>query len=407
MRLHYRAYQTALCSTSAVFCFPDKIISACASFVRLWLRPEASLCFLLPICVMVTSRQVFGCAIPVFQYALDRWAPDCYQVLVFHDGPLASHDQAVVDWLKSLSTAKAANYDVRTLDLATPLDESLQALWASQPSPKTPWMIVRYPRRPPEHAVVWSVPLSAANARRLVDSPARREIAKRILADHSAVWVLLESGDAKQDARAAKLLETQLKKSQQPLTATLRMQDDLAPPEDEQTGDWDGAILFSWLRVSRKEQAEAMLVSTLLASEPDLRELAGPQAFPVFGRGRVLYALVNRGINSNNIAEACAFLVTGCSCVVKAENPGTDLLTSVNWEDVLSQRSVAEPELPPLTGVPESLTASASGSVYDTTPTTGLEPKRSSTLLRNILLAVAVGLAVAAAATLAIKRKPR
>ena len=145
----------------------------------------------------------------------------------------------------------------------------------------------------------------------------------------------------------------------------------------------------------------------MLASEPDLRELAGPQAFPVFGRGRVLYALVNRGINKDNIAEGCAFLVGGCSCVVKAENPGTDLLMSVNWEGALAGQSAAEPELPPLTGVPEPLAASSPAPGSPTVPLTGLEPKRSHGLLRNILFAAAVGLAIAAAATLVLKRKPR
>jgi len=342
----------------------------------------------------------------VFQYALDRWAPDCYQVLVFHDGPLASRDRSVVDWLKALSTKEAANHDVRTIDLTKPLDESLQGLWESQHTPKAPWMVVRYPHRPPEH-IVWSGPLNAANARRLVDSPARREIAKRILADHSAVWVLLESGDTKQDTRAASLLEDQLKKNQKTLTAALQMQDDPAPSAYGQTGDWDGHIVFSWLRVSRTDPAEAMLVDMLLASEPDLRELAGPQAFPVFGRGRVLYALVNKGINKDNIAEGCAFLVAGCSCMVKAENPGTDLLMSVNWEDALEGRPVAKLELPPLTGVPEPLASSSPAPGDPPVPLTGLEPAGSRGLLRNILLAAAVGLAIAAAATLAIKRKPR
>lgn len=366
----------------------------------------AVFCLLLA-CVIAIPRPVLGCATPVFCYALDRWTPDCYQVLVFHSGPLTADDRAVVDWLTALSTKEVANYDVRTIDLSKPLDESLRVLWASQSGRVSPWIVVQYPHRLPEHAVIWSGPLSGANARRLVDSPVRREIARRILADHSVVWVLLESGDGKQDSQAASLLEDQLKKSQAILTAAMQTQGDTAQFTGGQVGVWDGPIVFSWLRVSRKDPAEAMLVAMLLASEPDLRELAGPQAFPVFGRGRVLYALVNMGINEDNIAESCAFLVAGCSCVVKAENPGTDLLMSVNWNDALKERPVAEPELPPLTGVPESLAASAPAPAYGTIPITGLEPQGSSTMFRNIMLAAVIGLAVAAAASLAIKRKPR
>jgi hypothetical protein len=40
---------------------------------------------------------------------------------------------------------------------------------------------------------------------------------------------------------------------------------------------------------------------------------------------------VGKGITATNISEACAFLTAACSCQVKAMNPGTDLLTSVDW----------------------------------------------------------------------------
>jgi hypothetical protein len=53
--------------------------------------------------------------------------------------------------------------------------------------------------------------------------------------------------------------------------------------------------------------------------------------FPVFGQGRVLYALVGAGINEMTIAETCGFLVGACSCQVKALNPGTDLLIWADW----------------------------------------------------------------------------
>ena len=48
---------------------------------------------------------------------------------------------------------------------------------------------------------------TAAPLRQLLESPLRREIAKRILAGESAVWVLIESGDAAKDEAALELLK--------------------------------------------------------------------------------------------------------------------------------------------------------------------------------------------------------
>ena len=47
----------------------------------------------------------------------------------------------------------------------------------------------------------------------------------------------------------------------------------------------------------------------LLASEADLNTRKGPLLFPVFGRGRALYALAGAGINEANLTKAAEFLL--------------------------------------------------------------------------------------------------
>jgi hypothetical protein len=61
-------------------------------------------------------------------------------------------------------------------------------------------------------------------------------------------------------------------------------------------------------------------------------------AFLVFGQGRVLWALVGKGVNADNVLEACEFLTEGCSCQIKSTNPGTDLLTCTDWYGFLQGR---------------------------------------------------------------------
>ncbi len=55
--------------------------------------------------------------------------------------------------------------------------------------------------------------------------------------------------------------------------------------------------------------------------------------FPIFGRGRVLYALVGEGIATATIEEASRFLAGACQCTVKADNPGVDVLISYPWNE--------------------------------------------------------------------------
>ncbi|HLH29106.1 MAG TPA: hypothetical protein VKW77_09320, partial [Acidimicrobiales bacterium] len=75
------------------------------------------------------------------------------------------------------------------------------------------------------------------------------------------------------------------------------------------------------------------LVSMLVHSETGL---AGTVAFPVFGRGRVLWGLAGRGLTADNIGESGVFLTGACSCEAKELNPGVDLLFAADWEAGLS-----------------------------------------------------------------------
>lgn len=61
---------------------------------------------------------------------------------------------------------------------------------------------------------IWSAPMSEANVRVMLDSPVRRELMKRLLAGQSAVWLLIESGNAAKDDAAAKVIEEGLQAAQ-------------------------------------------------------------------------------------------------------------------------------------------------------------------------------------------------
>jgi hypothetical protein len=268
-----------------------------------------------------------------------------------------------------------------------------------------PALVLCYPRGGSVEGALWSAPLGTTAFEPLLNSPVRRELARRLLKGDSAVWLLIETGDPAKDTAAQHLLQARLEH----LEKTLKLPK--IEPEDAANlaAAPDGAglkIAFSLLRVSRLDPAEALLVRMLLSSEEDLGDGQEPVAFPVFGRGHVLYALVGKGINPEIIDEACSYLIGPCSCVVKEENPGFDLLMSVNWEAQLSFQAVPHRETPDLTG----LTAAAprSNSAVSPPPAPAAPPAASSRTLALPLWGIlALGLVVVAAGTFILRRPPR
>src|SRR5262249_50445311 len=126
------------------------------------------------------------------------------------------------------------NLDVKIVDLADKPDEPMLKLWRSmQPRPLRliapldfPWSVVNLPAPPAELPVplvvvrypvalrltgaVWSGPLNSESVKAVVESPARTEIARRLVNGESTVWLIVESGDADRDAAVEKLLKKEL-----------------------------------------------------------------------------------------------------------------------------------------------------------------------------------------------------
>ena len=50
--------------------------------------------------LLVAAVVAEACQVPVFRYALERWQPDHYQLVIVHDGNLTSEEQADVNYLE-------------------------------------------------------------------------------------------------------------------------------------------------------------------------------------------------------------------------------------------------------------------------------------------------------------------
>ncbi len=243
-----------------------------------------------------------ACDTPVYRYALESWPADNYRAVVIHRGPLTAEARLLADHLQE--RAASANLSVQVVDLDWPPDELPEPVRNLDVS-AGPRLIVNYPTVTRIDGEAWSGALTPEAVEALLDSPLRRKVVSHLRAGET-VWLLLESGTRGADEAAAKAVDENRPAS---------------PP----------SVV---LRVRRDDPAEAVLVRQLFGSEPDLAGLSEPMAFPVFGRGRVLYALVGAGVTAENVRKAAAFLGGDCSCTIKRDNPGTDLLLTADWGEL-------------------------------------------------------------------------
>lgn len=281
----------------------------------------------------ILARPACACDVPVFQYALEYWRADPYEAILFHRKGL---DPQARDQTARLRNACAqANLLVREVDLDH--EQAPQATGRPEAGQPLPWLVLRYPVRREERLIAWAGPLDATAVEALIDSPVRRQIVRHLLDRKAGVWVLLSSGDSHRDQAARRLLAGELARMERTL--------ELPPGTPNRA-----PISFPIVLLNRSDPAEWALVRMLLGSEPDLAGRDDPMVFPIYGRGRVLYALIGGGINEWTISEAAEFLVGPCSCEVKSQNPGLDMLIAADWDsqvqitvaDVFSSGSLAD-----------------------------------------------------------------
>lgn len=281
------------------------------------LRIIAALALLLP--TVATA-----CSVPVFRYALDRWPADAFRL----EAPAAAlRGEPITSDLRG-------DDGVRLNIEALPLDQEQSAR-------------LFFPTQSGEAAAVWSGELNAANYRALVASPARAEIARRLLAGESAVWVLVEGGSPAASDALAKRLGEQIAAIEKSAALPLMRPDD---PSSQIGPGPKLQVQFSLLRIPRATAEEQAFIA-MLAGPDGIAALPATQPFAalVFGRGHVAGAWSDEKLTGELVEKACRFLLSECSCEAKHLNPGWDTLMRVNWDDELekiAQARVAAGEVP-------------------------------------------------------------
>ncbi len=285
--------------------------------------------------MVLAAGRAQSCSVPVFRYALERWKPSSYTLYVYHRGPLTAEQAATVRSLEQAS----ANVAVQAVDLAGTMTPEAKQLWQRQPRDAAlPRVVLCYPDAAGEDEPVCTRALEKKALAGLFDSPVRRQIVEHLARGTSAVWLVLRSGDRQADAAAQRLLEVELAR----LRKEIRLPD-LGGDDSLLRTALPLAVSFAVVHLDRSQAGEADLVRLLLGSDADLERAKGPIVFPIFGRGRLLGGLEGEGLSAGEIETAVRFLCGACSCVVKEQNPGVDLLLTADWDEKLGLNEEARP----------------------------------------------------------------
>lgn len=300
------------------------------------------------------TQALHACAVPVFRYALENWEPDRLTVAVVHAGQMPAETKGLVQRMETAAyeADQLANLQLHPIDVTADHPQgSAEAMHAEQwRDGDLPHMLVYFNNNAPEPQLAWSAPLTSQNVDRLLDSPARREVVERLLDGQSAVWAFIKSGNQADDDRALKELQREL--ARKPDEIELPSLTDLATEEkfNEELGV-EMRVEFSVVVIEPDDANETFFREMLLNTESDLKEFKEPIAIPIYGRGRTYFALVGQGITADNISDNCNFICGACSCEVKRDNPGQDLLLAANWNQVQPGNWVNDTPLPELTGI--------------------------------------------------------
>jgi hypothetical protein len=142
----------------------------------------------------------------------------------------------------------------------------------------------------------------------LSTSPLREKIAAELMAGKLCVMVYLKTDNKEIDEKGLQTLQKTI-------------------------GSSPFGKIISVFELSRNSKEELHFASLLLNVETDLKGIQEPMLFGIFGRFKALEPLIGKGITEENINLMIDYFTAECSCLIKDDLPGTDILFTDKWED--------------------------------------------------------------------------
>ncbi len=276
---------------------------------------------------LLIGAAAWACDTPVYRYAMYNWTAESYVVVYAYEGEPDPVDDSANEVLANAGTEDhPANVRFLSIDVSHPDDV--------QQLPREMQMAIGQgsDAQPPYHCVfsphsrlLLQERLDETTAQQLIESPARQTLTELLKTGSAGVLVLLECENPEANAMALQEAEAAIARAAageiQPFTLAG------AEVDGEEVEPFEVGLIV----VSRDDPEEQALVNMLLDVEDDLREFTEPMIFGVYGRGRAGWPYLGKGITKENMDDALAFMSGACSCEVKEQNPGMDLLVSADW----------------------------------------------------------------------------
>ena len=226
-----------------------------------------------------------ACTTRVSEWVLLNAVPDQYTLVFFHNGPQG-------DYIKKQNqeiTHKIKNANIRFTT-------------AERKDIKEPYYGLYYEDR------LFSKYSDPAEMKNLTASPLRDKIAAELMDGKLCVMLYLKTGIREKDEKGMLILQKSL--------------------EASPFGD-----IIPVVELNRNSTDEAHFSNMLLNVEDDLKKIREPMLFGIFGKFKALEPLLGSGITEENIGLMIDYLTAECSCLIKDDLPGTDILFTDKWEN--------------------------------------------------------------------------
>jgi len=310
-------------------------------------RPQPVGRLLMLLVLVAVGIPLVACETPVYRYAMYRWEPAPFEVYFFHSGDLSEEDKELHAEMLSIAQDEESPLNCSLLSVDLEKDPELtgvlpdvRASWETHKDRLQPGYLVTNP----QGSVIHAGSLDNQELQRLATSPARTALSQQLKQGHAVVFLLLKGDDAAANTESAKVLAQLCQDVEDGKVELYAVPQDPAAREDVESQQAAGtatpmksAHTVTFIEVDRTDEAEKYLVQSLLAVESDLDEITHPMVFPVYGRARALVPYIGKGVHRDNLIDCLEFVTGACSCTVKEQNPGIDLLVRYDWETAAAQ----------------------------------------------------------------------
>jgi hypothetical protein len=235
--------------------------------------------------ILLAGIMSLACTTRVSEWVLLNGIPKSYTLVYFHNSPISESVK---------KQNQAISEKIRTANI--------QFEMVKRPEIKEPYYGLFYEGR------LFSRYKTAGALGGLSSSPLREKVAAELMAGKLCVMLFLKTDNKEKDENGLKTLRSALASS-------------------------PFGNIVTVVELSRNSRDEAHFASMLLNVEDDLKDIQQPMLFGIFGRFKALEPLLGKGISEENINLMIDYFTAECSCLIKDDLPGTDILFPDKWDN--------------------------------------------------------------------------